>query len=111
MNKETQPRQMFPDSRILLGIFSPVLAVFFFAGVYFTNDWQPSNIGDKALKYLAQDALFTFITLCGVGFIASVVGPHRIQPMIARLGGKAAKAGLALITGSIIYLLYCLAKM
>ena len=68
------------------------------------------TVGDRIGKFAAEDILFTFITLCGVGFIASVVGPQRIRPLIVRVGGRAARAGLALILGTIVYMLYCWAK-
>ncbi len=97
---------MFPESRLILGMLSPVLGVFFGVCIYFTSIWQPSNIGDKIGKFAVEDILFTFITLCGVGFIASVVGPHRIQPLITRVGGKAAISGLVLMVGTIAYILY-----
>jgi hypothetical protein len=106
MSNQTPPRQMFPDSRFVLGMFSPILGVFFCVCVYFTDGWQPSTLTDKIGKFAVQDILFTFITLCGVGFIASVVGPQRIQPLIHRVGGKAARAGLALILGTVVYIIY-----
>ena len=43
---------------------------------------------------------------CGVSFIASVVGPDRIRPLIMRVGGRAARAGLALMLGTAVYMLY-----
>jgi hypothetical protein len=98
---------MFPESRLMLGMLSPVLGVFFAVCIYFTSVWQPSTIGDRIGKFAVEDILFTFITLCGVGFIASIVGPHRIRPLILSVGGKAARAGLALILGTVVYLVYC----
>ena len=107
MSEQTPPRQMFPESRLMLGMLSPVLGVFFAVCIYFTSVWQPSTIGDRVGKFAVEDILFTFIILCGVGLIASVVGPHRIRPLILRVGGKAARAGVALILGTIVYMLYC----
>ena len=106
MSEQTPPRQMFPESRLMLGMLSPVLGVFFAVCIYFTSVWQPSTIGDRVGKFAVEDILFTFIILCGVGLIASVVGPHRIRPLILRVGGKAARAGVALILGTIVYMLY-----
>ena len=91
----------------MLGMLSPVLGVFFAVCIYFTSVWQPSTIADRIGKFAVEDILFTFISLCGVGLIASVVGPHRVQPFITRIGGKAARAGLALVLGSMLYVLYC----
>ena len=110
MSGQTPPRQMFPESRLMLGMLSPVLGIFFGVCIYFTSAWQPSTVGDRIGKFAVEDILFTFITLCGVGFIASVVGPHRIRPLIVRVGGRAARAGLALILGTIVYMLYCWSK-
>jgi hypothetical protein len=107
MSEDKTPRQMFPDSRLVLGIFSPVLAVFFGVCIYFTRVWQPSMLGDKVGKLVVEDILFTFITLCGIGFVASLVGPDRMNPMIRRVGGKAAKAALALVLGTVVYMFYC----
>jgi hypothetical protein len=45
-----------------------------------------------------------------VGLIASVVGPHRIRPLILRVAGKASIAGLALVFGFVLYVLYCWLK-
>ena len=107
MSDQTPPRQIFRESRLLLGMLSPVLGTFFGVCIYFTSVWQPSTIGDRIGKFAVEDLLFTFVTLCGVGFIASVVGPHRIRPLILRVGGRAARAGLALMLGTIVYMLYC----
>ena len=107
MSDQIPPRQMFPESRLSLGMLSPVLGLFFAVCIYFTSVWQPSTIGDRIGKFAVEDILFTFITLCGVGFIASIVGPHRIRPLILRVGGKAARAGLALMIGTVVYLVYC----
>src|SRR6266496_6523566 len=107
MSDQTPPRQIFRESRLLLGMLSPVLGTFFGVCIYFTSVWQPSTIGDRIGKFAVEDILFTFITLCGVGFIASVVGPHRIRPLILRVGGRATRAGLALMLGTIVYMLYC----
>jgi hypothetical protein len=97
---------MFPESRLMLGMLSPILGVFFAVCIYFTSVWEPSTTGDRIGKFAIEDILFTFITLCGVGFIASVVGPHRIRPLIMRVGGRAARAGLALMLGTVVYMLY-----
>ncbi len=107
MSERTPPRQMFPESRLALGMLSPVLGVFFAVCIYFTSVWQPSTVGDRIGKFALEDILFTFIILCGVGLVASVVGPDRIRPLILRVGGRAARAGLALMLGSVAYLLYC----
>jgi hypothetical protein len=107
MNEPPPHRPMFPESRLMLGMLSPLLGIFFAFCIYFTSVWQPATIGDRIGKFAVQDILFTFITLCGVGLIASVVGPHRIRPLILRIGGKAARAGVAFMLGSIVYVLYC----
>jgi len=91
-------------------MLSPVLGAFFGVCIYFTSVWQPSTIGDRIAKFAVEDILFTFITLCGVGLIASVVGPHRIRPLILRVGGRAARAALAMMLGTIVYkkkMFYC----
>ena len=107
MSDQTPPQQMFPESRLRLGMLSPVLGVFFAVCIYFTSVWQPSTLGDRIGKFAVEDILFTFITLCGVGFTASVVGPHRIRPLILRVGGRATRADVALMLGTIIYMVYC----
>jgi hypothetical protein len=107
MSNQPPPRQMFPESRLSLGMLSPMLGIFFAVCIYFTGVWQPSTVGDRIAKFAVEDILFTFITLCGVGLIAAVIGPHRIRPLILRVGGKAARAGLALMLGSVVYLFYC----
>src|SRR6266516_614789 len=107
MSDQKPPREMFPESRLMLGMLSPVLGVFFAVCIYFTGVWEPSTTGDRIGKFAVEDILFTFITLCGVGLIASVVGPDRIRPLIMRVGGRAARAGLALMLGTIVYMLYC----
>ena len=108
MVDKTPPRQMFPESRLILGMLSPVLGTFFAVCLYFTSVWHPDIIVDRIATFAIEDILFTFITLCGVGVIASVMGPHRIRPLILRVGGKAAIGAFALILGTIVYLLYCL---
>src|SRR5271157_2711673 len=101
MSNQIPPRQMLSESRFILGLLSPVLGVFFGLCIYFTESWQAATIGDKIAKFAVEDVLFTFITLCGVGIIASVVGPDRIRPLIIRIGGKAAISGVALMVGTI----------
>ena len=91
----------------MLGMLSPVLGVFFGVCIYCTRVWQPSAIIDRIGKFAVEDILFTFISVCGVGMLASVVGPHRIRPLILRVGGRAARAGVSLMLGTVIYLLYC----
>src|SRR5258708_1634567 len=93
MNEQTPPRQKFPESRLMLGMLSPVLGIFFAVCIYFASVWQPATIGDRIGKFGVEDILFTFVTLCGVSLLASVVGPHRIRPLILRVGGKVARAG------------------
>ena len=107
MRNQNPPRQMFPESRFILGIFSPFLGAFFCVCVYFTQIWQPSTLTDKIGKFAVEDIELTFVTLCGVGLVASVVGPQRIQPLIRRVGGKAAISGLALMLGTAVYIVYC----
>jgi len=97
---------MFPESRFILGLFSPILGAFFGVCVYFTGDWHPSALIDKIGKFAAEDVLFTFIILCVVGFIAALVGLQRIQPLVRLLGGKAVGACLALILGAAAYIIY-----
>ncbi len=97
---------MFPDSRFILGIFRPGLGVFFAVCIYFTNIWQPSMLADRIGKFALEEILFTFITLCSVGLIASIVGPQRTQPLISKIGGRAIVAGLALMLGTVVYILY-----
>jgi hypothetical protein len=106
-NQTPVPRQMFPESRLMLGMLSPVLGVFFVVCICFTSVWEPSTTTDRIAKFAVEDILFTFLTLCGVGLIASIVGPHRIRPLILRVGNKAACAGGVLILGTWLYLLYC----
>jgi hypothetical protein len=107
MSKQTPFRQMFPESRFALGMLSPVLGVFFAVCIYLTRIWQPSTVVDRIGKFAVEDVLFTFAILCGIGLVASVVGPQRIRPLILRVGGRAARAGLALMVGTIAYMLYC----
>ena len=106
MSDQTPPRQMFPESRLMLGMLTPLLGVFFGVCLYFTSVWETSTTGDRIGKFAVEDILFTFITLCGLGLIASVVGPDRIRPLIMRVGGRAARAGLALMLGTVVYMLY-----
>lgn len=90
----------------MLGMLGPILGLFFGVCLYFTSVWQPFTFGDRIGKFVAEDILFTFIILCGIAFLAGVVGPHRIQPLILRVGGKAARAGLAFMLGTVVYILY-----
>jgi len=91
----------------MLGMLCPVLGVFFAVCIYFTSVWQPETIGERIGRFIVQDILFTFLTLCGVGLVATIVGPERMRPLTLRIGGKAARAGLALILGTVVYALYC----
>ena len=103
---ESKPRQMFPESRGVLFIFSPILGAFLVGFAYFVHLWQPITLGDKIAKILLFEVLFSFITLCIIGFVASIVGPHRLRPLILLHGGRAALAGLALIIGFVLVVLY-----
>ena len=106
MNDKTPTRQMFPESRAVLAVFSPILGASFCCGAYFTSVWQPSNLSDKLLKYGILCVISVFITLCIVGFIAAIVGPRRIQPLVDRVGGLALKAGFVLMAGGVYYLIH-----
>ena len=55
----------------MLGMLSPVLGTFFGHCIYFTDSCQPASLGGKLADFAVADCLFTFITLCGVGLIAS----------------------------------------
>jgi len=73
MNNQKPPDQMFPESRFVLGLLSPILGVFFGVCAYFTGVWQPPGLPDTVGRFVVEDILFTFITLCVVGLIASLV--------------------------------------
>ena len=103
---EQRTSQMFPESRGLLFVFSPILGLFLAAFAYYVHLWHPSTLTDKIGKALLLEALFTFITLCLVGFAASILGPDRIRPLIVRHGFKAAVSGVALIVGFGFVILY-----
>lgn len=90
----------------MLGMLSPVLGILFAGCIYFTRAWEPSTIGERMGKFAVEDILFTFITLCGVGLVASIVGPNRVRPLILRVGGRAVRAGLVLVLGSIASMRY-----
>src|SRR5205809_6966777 len=107
MTEPTSARQRFPESRRSPGLLSRVLGIFFAGCVYFVCVWQPATVADHIAQFAVEDILFTFITPCMVGLIASVAGPHRIRPLILRVGGRAARAGLALVLGTVVYVLYC----
>lgn len=106
MNEEPAPRQMFPESRLMLGMLSPVLGLFFAVCIYFTGTWQPPSTADRIGKFIVEDILFTFISLCGVCLMASVVGPQRIRLLVLCVGGRAARAGVVLILGTMVYIVY-----
>jgi len=91
----------------MLGILSPVLGLFFVVCIYFTSVWQPSTVVDRIAKFAVGDILFTFLTVCGLGLIASIVGPQRLRLLTLCVGTKAALAGLVLIFGTVFYMLYC----
>jgi hypothetical protein len=103
---ERKSKPMFAESRGILFVFSPVLGVFFVACAYFVHFWEPISIADKVGKGLVLEILASFLMLCGVGFIASIIGPERMTPLITRVGGKAIVAGLLIILGCIVVLLY-----
>jgi hypothetical protein len=90
---------MFPDSRAILFVFSPVLAVFFIVCDYFVHVWEPTSTTDKVGRGLLLEVISSFLVLCVVGFVASVVGQDPMRPVILRVGGKAGLAELLLILG------------
>jgi len=97
---------MFPESRGILFVFSPILGVFFVVCAYFVHHWEPSSAADKVGRWVLMEVLSSFLMLCGVGFVASIIGPDRMRPLITRVGGKAAFAGIVLILGFFLVLLY-----
>jgi hypothetical protein len=88
---------MFPESRGVLFIFSPILGLFFCTFAYFVHDYKPTDTLERAGKVLLLEVLASFLSLCFIGLFASIVGPNRIRPLISRVGLKAAVAGLLLI--------------
>jgi hypothetical protein len=101
---------MFPESRGVLFVFSPILGVFFLVSAYFVHLYQPTSVVERVGKALLLEALSSFIVLCGVGFLASIIGPDRMRPLITRVGGKAALAGVLLgvplVIGFMLLVLY-----
>ncbi len=61
---------------------------------------------EKIGKGLVLEVISSFPVLCGVGFVAGIIGPERIRPVVNRVGGKAAFAGVLLIFGSVLIVLY-----
>lgn len=107
MNHKTSPQPLFPESRLVLGLLSPPLGFFFAVCIYLARAWEPPTMGDRIGRYALEDILFTFVTVCVVGLIASLVGPQRIRPLITKAGSKAMVAVLALSVSSMVYGLYC----
>jgi hypothetical protein len=87
----TPRRQLFPESRLMLGMLSPLLGVFFVACIYFTSEWHPSTVADRLGKFALEGALLTSITLCGVGLLASFFGPHQTRRLIRNIGRRTAR--------------------
>ena len=105
-NKNSKPKMMFPDSRGVLLVFSPILASFFVGFAYIAHQWHPRSLGDTIGKIIFLEIIFSFIGLCLVGFLAGIAGPHRMEHAIVHFGGRAALGGIILIVGSIFVLLY-----
>jgi hypothetical protein len=80
--------------------------MFFVVCAYFVHLWEPASTADKVGRGLLLEVLSSFLVLCAVGFVASIVGPDRMRPLIMRVGGKAALAGVLLIMGFVLVLLY-----
>lgn len=97
---------MFPESRGVLFVFSPILGVFFLTSAYFVHLYVPTSVVERIGKALLLEVLSSFLALCGVGFVASIIGPDRMRPAIARVGGKAALAGVVLVIGFMLVVLY-----
>jgi hypothetical protein len=106
VSPERKSKPMFAESRGILFVFSPILAAFFIACAYFVHTWEPSSTADKIGRWVVLEVLSSFLALCGIGFVASVIGPDRMRPLITRVGGKAALAGLVLVLGFALVLLY-----
>jgi hypothetical protein len=106
VNTLPKAKPVFPESRGILLVFSPILGVFFVVCAYFVHVWEPTSTADKVGRWLLLDVLSSFLVVCGVGFVTGIVGPGRMRPLIVRVGGKAALAGVLLILGFVLVLLY-----
>lgn len=106
VSTEPKSKVMFPESRGVLFVLSPILGVFFVVCGYFVHVWEPTSTADKVGRGLLLEVLSSFLVLCAVGLFASIVGPDRMKPLIMRVGGKAALAGVMLILGFVLVLLY-----
>lgn len=100
---------MFPDSRGVLLVFSPVLALFFVAFAYSVHGYVPISLGERIWKALFLEILSSFLVLCCLGFVAGIIGPNHIRPVITRVGIKAALAGMLIgipLTAGFILLVF-----
>lgn len=102
----TEQRQMFPDSRAVLVIFSPFLAVFLLFLAYGVLLWQPSSPVDAAGKFLALELILSVVVLCVLGFVGGVIGPQRVAPVVERRLGKVGLLAVAFFGGFILLLMW-----
>jgi len=101
-----EQRQMFPDSRAVLVVFSPILAAFLLFCAYGVHTWGPSSPVDTAGKYLALELLLSLVVLCGLAFVGGVIGPHRVMPLVEKGTGKVGLLAAAFLGGFILLLLW-----
>ena len=104
VNPEARP--IFPDSRVILFLFSPIPAAFFFYCISAVHDWGPASTTDKVARGLGLEIISSSLALCGVYFLATIIGPKRLEPLIRGVLLKVAFAGLLLIVGFVLLLLY-----
>jgi len=102
----TEQRQLFPDNRVVLAVFSPILGLFVLASAFGVQTWKPLSTGEGVAKVFVLEILLTSFILCVLGFLAGIVGPDRIRPIFERTTARIGLAVLALFVAFIILLLW-----
>ena len=97
-----ESRQLFPESRVVLVLFSPLLGLFLIACAFGVYGWAPQNMADTVGKLVTLELLLTAAVLCFFAFLGGIVGPDRVRRRIERTTAKLGLLGAASILGFVI---------
>ncbi|MBU3950247.1 MAG: hypothetical protein KJ826_18765 [Proteobacteria bacterium] len=94
------------EDRILLFIFSPLIAVVLGGLAYFLHKWQPYGQVEKVAKFLLFEIFFTFFIFSFVCFLWAIFGQERINKLLLISFSKAKLAIQVLYFGTLLTFVY-----
>ncbi len=94
------------EDRILLFIFSPLIATVLGGLTYFLHEWQPHGQIEKTAKFFLFDIFLAFFIFSIVCFLWSIFGQDRVNKLLYISYSKAKLALQILGIGTLLTFVY-----